>query len=559
MKHSRFDELDCILRETEFRILQLEACIERINELEKINDAYFVTACNSFQSDLSNLVIDLNGHRSKTIANISEACTEAMKGLDASLDTMEVAVGQLSASAMIAAEAFENNNLENLVLILNKPPSFQFGCHGHQLPVRLHIESVAEVLAKRLNDFIQLQCYEIDTKTSIASGAGLVVLQKSDEKLNYIRVICKDLCGNLAAWVTSDDVSVFIHKMDGTVAVAAKIKVEIITAGIVIIHYAINCSDIDAVDIVIFVGGAMVFGSPFRVTCVPPVNVIANSRFQQNFHLTKVIANTFVVTNTGEQLVVLQDQNPEILIYCASTGTCVSKFTCSCGEDGQVFRPLAVCSTPRGTILVLQAVVTTDPVHILDHSARVIQELQLTGEHVRFLGANTLYDCASCLCMYHDVVAVARHSGRIADDDGGRIVLVNYLDGTCMRMFGPYGWDEGQVRGATSISFTTDGLHILVVEQGYIASMFDVGGKFVRSIGLGVIGPPCRLNGVLCSGSNIFITDSYFNRILVFSAETGDLLRIWEGDFYLPSCLAAFQNKLFVLDLKVFSNIQLFI
>jgi hypothetical protein len=412
-------------------------------------------------------------------------------------------------------------------------------------------------LANRLGDIFRLSSYEIDANVSVASGAGLVVLLKSEEKLNQIQVICKDMLGNLAAWVSSEDISVSFSTIDGS-AIAADMKVEVVTAGVVTIHYAIDDSDIDALDIVIFVCGVMVSGSPWRASCVPPINVIANSRLQHSFHLNNVYARALAVTNTGEHFVVLQEHNPEILVYCASTGTCVSKFTCPFDEDGLVSLPMAVCSTPRGTILVLKANVTTEPLHFFHSDTHSLQELRLTGEHVRFVGADALYECASCICMFLDLIAVARHSGPMADVDGGRIVLLNYLDGTCIRTFGSYGFDVGQVRGATSISFTTDGLHIVVVEQGYIASMFDIRGEFVRSIGLGVIGPPKRPNGVLCSGSNIFITDSYFNRILVFSAETGDLLRIWEGDFYMPSSLAAFQNKLFVLDIKVFSNIQLY-
>ena len=41
-------------------------------------------------------------------------------------------------------------------------------------------------------------------------------LLKSEEKLNQIQVICKDMLGNLAAWVSSEDISVSFSTIDGS-------------------------------------------------------------------------------------------------------------------------------------------------------------------------------------------------------------------------------------------------------------------------------------------------------------------------------------------------------
>jgi hypothetical protein len=94
--------------------------------------------------------------------------------------------------------------------------------------------------------------------------------------------------------------------------------------------------------------------------------------------------------------------------------------------------------------------------------------------------------------------------------------------------------------------------------------MFTVDGTFVKTLSTDVLGKGCK--DVLCSGSNIFIADSNTDRVCVFSAETGALIRSWDtrgqadGQFDYPTALAAFRGKLFVLGLNIsqVSRVQVF-
>jgi WD40 repeat protein len=274
-----------------------------------------------------------------------------------------------------------------------------------------------------------------------------------------------------------------------------------------------------------------------NVATAMPSNVNASAIYSKTFHLNEMCNQGLAVTLDGQHFVVTSRACPVISVYSTSTGECVSSFKIPGEGAGTAAR---VCATPRGTILATEA--------------ERVQELTLAGEHVRFIGEGMLDNQAIFgICMHGDIVAVGK-SG--AGNDTGRVVLFTYSDGACIRKFGDFGFDEGQIRHASGLSFSPDGTHILVAEYAYQVYMFTTDGVFVKTIGLGHLGHG-NYNDVLCSGSNIFVADSGQHRVCVFSLETGELIRTWDSRhlsldspdyFKYPTALAVYQNKLFVLD-----------
>jgi DNA-binding beta-propeller fold protein YncE len=245
------------------------------------------------------------------------------------------------------------------------------------------------------------------------------------------------------------------------------------------------------------------------------------------------------VTMDGLHLIVSNYFCHSITVYSMDTGGCISTFGSLGSGTGQFSNPSRICATPRGTILVCE------------YGNKRVQEITITGEHVRFIGEGHLDDDRVFgMCMQGDIVAVGKDGG----NTDGRIVLFSYSTGALIRKFGSYGSGEDQMKIVYGLSFAPDGRHILVADYGSRLSMFTADGTFVKTLGTDVLGE--GMKDVLCSGSNIFVADGDNHRICVFSAETGALNRTWgtegraDGQFYYSATLSAHKHKLFVLDLS---------
>jgi len=333
---------------------------------------------------------------------------------------------------------------------------------------------------------------------------------------------------------------VMLSKANGEV-IGRRITGQVIGKGEVVIKYEVDDAEVDGVELSVTVLDVAMHGNPWRVHVYDAIQAEA-------VHVKTIVINGtgqygFAVTPDGLYFITSNYFSHNISVYSTNNGGCVTTFGSEGSGDGQFVHPYGICATPRGTILVI------------DIGNGRLQEVTIAGEHVRFHGAG-LFDNDDFygICMQGDTVAVGKY-GRSLDE---RIVLFSYSSGALMRKFGSY----GLVKDVRSLSFTPDGRHILVADNmSSRLSMFTVDGAFVNHIGADVIGG--GLNYVLCSGSSIFVADSKNDRVCVFSAETGALIRTWgmqgqgDGQFMFISALATHKSKLFVID-KDSSRVQIF-
>lgn len=182
---------------------------------------------------------------------------------------------------------------------------------------------------------------------------------------------------------------------------------------------------------------------------------------------------------------------------------------------------------------------------------QTLQEMTLTGEHVRSIGdVGVIYGIAANT----DLLAVGTGSGQIH--------LLDFTTGALIRSFGAEGTAEGQLQGIRGLRFTPDGGHILVAEySNKRLSQFTNDGEFVRCIGVGTLTCPFDLDFSSCG--DIVVADRSSHRICVFSPDDFTLLRAFgsegvdPGQFQSPPALFIHSDQLYVLDTKT-SRVQVF-
>ena len=100
-----------------------------------------------------------------------------------------------------------------------------------------------------------------------------------------------------------------------------------------------------------------------------------------------------------------------------------------------------------------------------------VQEVKLTGTHVRFIGVGVIDDMIWAITSSAELIVVGKHNCT----SNNRIMLFDALTGAFVRAFGDYGDAPGQLMVRCSgIRFTPDSRHIIVAEgKGSFA-----GGRF---------------------------------------------------------------------------------
>jgi DNA-binding beta-propeller fold protein YncE len=458
--------------------------------------------------------------------------------LDAQVDVLSVSVGQLRASVAGGNSALKQGHLVGIKSAFFATTLVKELCKAKLEPcVSAKVDIVANVcgVLEDLRSMTVMRLYDIDASKSIVSGTGLVSCLRGLGAVNEVKVACVNSAGKPADWVTAEDVVVIARSVDGEV-VGRGVGGQVVGKGKIVIKYEVDDVDMDEIDLSVTVGGVIVSG-PQRVAVCSAIKTDAA-------HVRTIIPIKgtgnygIAVTLDGLHLIVSDYRSHSISVYSMDSGGCISSFGCFGSKPGQFKYPFRICATPRGTILVSEC-----------GNGR-LQEVTITGEHVRFIGEARHFDYESVygLCMQGDLVAVGKH-GSSTD---GRIVLFSYSSGALIRKFGSYGFGEDQMANVFGLSFTPDEKHILIANRTSLLSMFSVDGAYVKTFGTRA--DSGGWNDVLCSGSSIFMTDSRNDRVCVFSAETGALIRTWgmqglgDGQFMFPSTLANHKNKLFVLD-----------
>jgi len=205
---------------------------------------------------------------------------------------------------------------------------------------------------------------------------------------------------------------------------------------------------------------------------------------------------------------------------------------------GQFSGPYNLCFLPNGNLLVAEFM------------SKRLQEVTLTGDSVRIIGADTIQSFIGGLTTNGELIAV----GKVDEGTNGRVLLYSVASGDLVRQFGDCGSEPGKLGSCWGVCFTPDNRHIIVAEShpNNRLSVFTVEGAFVKCIGAGVLNWPTSV-GLTATG-DLVVSDQGHHRICVFSFSSGEPLRHWgtegslDGQFKFPKVAQVAAGRLYVLE-----------
>ena len=242
---------------------------------------------------------------------------------------------------------------------------------------------------------------------------------------------------------------------------------------------------------------------------------------------------------------VASHSNDTLSLYSLPGGEHVRTFGSKGTGKGQFSMPSKRCFSAAGNILVAEC------------GNKRVQEVTLTGEHVRFIGVGVIADPDFGIASNAELIIV----GKANCNSNNRIMMFDAVTGAFVRAFGDYGYTPGQLMEyCGGIRFTPDSRHIIVAEgdddgDRSRLSVFTLAGEFVRCIGEGELRDARDVE--FADNGDVIVCDHWDHRICVYSADGNTLLRCWggegvadEADEEFESCnaLAMCGGQLYVLD-----------
>ena len=261
--------------------------------------------------------------------------------------------------------------------------------------------------------------------------------------------------------------------------------------------------------------------------------------------------NLGLAISSDVRYMVVSHDTGVLSVFSLPAGELLHAFGGLGSEPGQFSRPSKLCFSAVGTILVA------------DEWASCVQEVTLTGVHVRFIGVDVITGSISGIAANSDLIV----GGKCDSTDNGRIMMFSATTGMFVRAFAAYGAEPGQLmKNISGIRFTPDNRCIVVAENqtryGRV-SVLTLTGGFVKCVGERILGNTCDVE--LAGNGDIIVSESSpAHRVSVFSADGGSLLRQWgqgfsdeDGKFATPVALAVSNHVLYVLD-EYIPRVQIF-
>ena len=249
--------------------------------------------------------------------------------------------------------------------------------------------------------------------------------------------------------------------------------------------------------------------------------------------------NGFAISPDGANMVVSHG-NHTLSVYSLPGGEHIRTFGNEGAGEGQFNWPAKVCFSAEGSILVAESL------------NRRVQEMTLSGDHVRFIGVGVIDDNIWGIAANAELIVV----GKYDCTSNNRIMMFDAVAGAFFRAFGDYGDAPGQLMyNCNGIRFAPDSRHIIVAESNDDGnsrlSVFTLAGEFVRCIGEDVLKDAA--DAEFADNGDVIVCDSSNHRICVYSGDGSTLLRQWgdegdaDGKFRYPVALAMCGGQLYVL------------
>ena len=241
-----------------------------------------------------------------------------------------------------------------------------------------------------------------------------------------------------------------------------------------------------------------------------------------------------------------------LTVYSLPGGERIRTFGSRGEGEGQFDWPAKLCFSVAGNILVAE------------RWNKRVQEVTLTGDHVRFIGVGVIDDDIWGIAANAELIGVGKAWCTI----NNRIMMFDAVTGAFVRAFGDYGDAPGQLmmEYCMGIRFMPDSRRIIVAEGEHEGdrsrlSVFTLAGEYVRCIGEGELRDAHDVE--FADNGDVIVCDCSSHRISVSSADGSTLLRQWgdkgdaDGKLQNPTALAMCDGQLYVLD-SLSKRVQVF-
>lgn len=566
------------------------------------------TSCDRLNAVVDDLKRLLDEHRASIIAEAHHLCNTRGKILDAQADELCVSASQLKAAGDMCESVMTCSDADTVSHAYEGAKRIAGLSRVITEPLQLRVDAVAEVTVchRTLTDAITSQLSVVSTAPSItelyvASGPGLtrfaygvtalakeqntIVLRcMGDQQDNTLKPSDVEVCVRVVEQLSGPQPTIPVDMDDVLIAVDGLASehghnITIDDDGSVRIEYVVRDTAVIVVEVSVIVKGVLMKGSPWIVKCglralgnhIQTIPLTVSSSGGSNLSVqsnsdsssshngksssTSSSRSSLISSTDGnsKRFGLAVSPNDCWMVVTCYTGHCITVYSLPTGEiarefgslgidPGQFDCPFRVYFSPTGTILVVE------------EGNRRVQELSMTGRHIRFIGEGCFNDGKPiCVAVNDSMIAVGKTAG------GPKIVLFDWSTGSRIRSFSTR---ASMMSDYVSIRFTPDGEHILVAEYSNKLSLFTLMGEAKGSLGVGSLGVAHKDVAFTCVGE-VIVADFCNHRVCVFSPDSGAMVRCWggvgvsNGQLKFPTALAVANNKLYVLDCET-PRVQVF-
>lgn len=299
----------------------------------------------------------------------------------------------------------------------------------------------------------------LDVTGCVVGGVGTAVFVPGTSPAaranNVVWVIPKDTHGCLIDTLCEGDVVV---EATG----AAITDHVLVRPGVYELRYTVPDEAIDVITLSVSVFGSPILSPPLRVL----VGCAALGVYSHTLKVKHDLYNAgLAITPDGTRMVVSNSGTRQVGVYALPGGESVCMFGGKGKAPGLFEDPHGLCCPSDASILVAESL-----------NCRV-QEVTLTGRHVRFIGVGQLSDGALRVCCDGECVAVAT---RGLTASLGKVVLFDYTSGHVLKAFG-----TSTIQGSTPVcvAFNDDGETLLLGDvRGGRLSVWSKGGDLIDSL-----------------------------------------------------------------------------
>ena len=498
--------------------------------------------CESFSAAIDRVKAALDAHRTAVIADVEMLCHNREKAVDGQVDALLVSGSQLRAGAELGTAALRSH--DGARLRHAHTSCTHMLAMARQADTVPSVSSVLDVVCdpaivlSALPSLTRIRRCAVTASVCAITGPGATGFVTDAGTEQVQNMLCVRWPGD--SGVMFSDLSFSLCDTDGDVCGSVFILSRTpVDSGVDITYRVVGYEGLHA-HLCVTLYGDHVTGSPAVIRRDRGNLCQANGSLVGTLPLKTRGGNSGVVVSAdGAVVIVVHSPSCTLHMYDWPSGERVRTVGKWGNGKAQFAFPWKVCLSPR-----------PDAVLVTETDNKRVQELSVTGVHIRFLGWREIDAPVRGIAANSDIVVVTKG----LNFTKGRVVVLSYASGSVVRQFGEYGSLPGKMGHCDGVRITPDDQHIVAVDSGNRRlCVFTVGGQFERCMPVGE--EAGGATDVDFSGSNaIVVSDGDLHRMRVLSLAWGTVLHEWgcggggPSQFRSPAALAVHRNMLFVLD-----------